>query len=141
MMPPRVVIDTNCLVSALIFSRSRFAWLRHAWQTRRIIPLVSRDTAHELLRVLAYPKFKLTRQEQDALLAECLPYTEAVRVDQTPSGLPSIRNADDIIFLVVATVGSADALVSGDGHLLAVKDHFHIPILTPAQFEEWLQPH
>jgi len=23
---PRVVLDTNCLVSALIFSRGRFAW-------------------------------------------------------------------------------------------------------------------
>jgi len=26
MTRPRVVLDTNCLVSALIFSRGRFAW-------------------------------------------------------------------------------------------------------------------
>ena len=139
MSVPRVVIDTNCLVSALIFSRSRFSWLRHAWQAQRIIPLVSRDTAHELLRVLAYPKFKLSQEDQDALLAECLPYAETVKIDQTPGHLPSIRDADDIIFLALATMGGADALVSGDGDILAVKDHFHIPILTLTEFEAWLQ--
>lgn len=37
MSVPRVVLDTNCLVSALIFSRGRFAWLREAWQAKRFI--------------------------------------------------------------------------------------------------------
>ena len=63
MSVPRVVLDTNCLVSALIFSRGRFAWLREAWQTKRFIALASHDTVSELLRVLAYPRFKLTRDE------------------------------------------------------------------------------
>ena len=58
---PRVVLDTNCLISALIFSRGKFAWLREAWQTKRFTPLASHDTVSELLRVLAHPKFKLTR--------------------------------------------------------------------------------
>ena len=64
MSAPRVVLDTNCLVSALISSRGKFAWLREAWQTKRLIPLASRDTVSELLRVLAYPKFKLSPDEQ-----------------------------------------------------------------------------
>ena len=72
----RVVLDTNCLVSALIFSRSRFAWLREAWQAKRIIALASRVTVSELLRVLAYPKFKLSRDEQETLLKEILPFVE-----------------------------------------------------------------
>ena len=136
---PRVVLDTNCLISALIFSRGKFAWLREAWQTKRFTPLASHDTASELLRVLAHPKFKLTRDEQETLLADFLPYVETVKIDQTPESLPDIRDADDIIFLVLATVAQAEALVSGDGDIQAVRDQFHIPIFTVAEFADWLQ--
>lgn len=142
MSVPRVVLDTNCLVSALIFSRGRFAWLREAWQTKRFTALASHDTVSELLRVLAYPKFKLTRDEQETLLADFLPYVETVKIDRTPDeGLPDIRDADDIIFLVLADAGCADALVSGDGDIHAVRDQFPVPILTVAEFADWLQSH
>lgn len=139
MSVPRVVLDTNCLVSALIFSRGRFAWLRQAWQTRRFIALTSHDTVSELLRLLAYPKFKLTRDEQEILLTEFLPYVETVRINGRPDGLPDIRDADDTIFLVLADVSRADALVSGDGDIQAVRKQFHIPVLTPTEFADWLQ--
>ena len=122
----RVVLDTNCLVSALIFSRSRFAWLREAWQVKRIIALASRDTVSELLRVLAYPKFKLSRDEQETLLAEFLPFVETIQVETTPQGLPEIRDIDDVIFLALAAVAQADALVSGDGDIQAIRMRFHM---------------
>lgn len=60
----RVVLDTNIVLSALIFSAGRLAWIRHAWQHQQLQPLVCRETASELLRVLAYPKFKLSTSEQ-----------------------------------------------------------------------------
>ena len=138
---PRVVLDTNCLVSALIFSRGGFAWLRAAWQTKRFIPLASHDTVSEFLRVLGYPKFKLSRQEQECLLAEFLPYVETVRIERTPDGLPDIRDAGDVMFLVLAAVAGADVLVSGDGDIQAVRERFHIPILTVAEFADWLDRH
>lgn len=139
MSVPRVVLDTNCLVSALIFSRGRFTWLREAWQAKRFVALASRDTVSELLRVLSYPKFKLRREEQECLLAEFLPYVETVKVDAAPQGLPDMRDADDIVFLALAAAACADALVSGDGDIQAVRSQFHIPILTVAEFSDWLQ--
>lgn len=138
MSRPRVVLDTNCLVSALIFSRGRFAWLRDAWQIKRFTALASRDTVSELLRVLSYPKFKLNRNEQESLLAEYLPYVETVQIETVPQSLPSIRDADDVMFLALAAVGRADALVSGDSDILAAKPEFHIPILTVGELAEWL---
>ena len=138
MRAPRVVLDTNCLVSALIFSRSRFAWLREGWQTRRFIALASRDTVGELLRVLAYPKFKLTRHEQETLLGDFLPYVETIKIETVPDGLPDIRDADDIIFLVLAAASDADALVSGDSDIHAVREQFQVPILNVAEFADWL---
>lgn len=141
MIVPRIVLDTNCLVSALIFSRGRFAWLREAWQDKRFVGLASHDTVSELLRVLAYPKFKLSQDEQETLLAEYLPFVEAVKIETTPEGLPEIRDAGDVIFLVLAAVAKADALVSGDGDIHAVKAQFHAPILTLAEFSDWLRAH
>jgi putative PIN family toxin of toxin-antitoxin system len=122
-----------------MFSRGRFAWLREAWQTRRFVALVSHDTASELLRVLAYPEFKLTRAEREALLADFLPYVETVKIDTKPEGLPDIRDAQDIIFLELAAASRADTLVTGDGDIQAVRERFHIPILTMAEFADWLQ--
>ena len=42
---------------------------------------------------------------------------------------------------IVQTVGEADALVSGEGDIQALKAQFHIPILTMAEFADWLQAH
>jgi uncharacterized protein len=59
-MTLRVVLDTNIVLSALLFKSGRLAWLLPAWQEYRVVPLVCRDTLDELLRVLDYPKFRLS---------------------------------------------------------------------------------
>ncbi len=134
-----VVLDTNCVVSALIFSKHKMAWLRHNWQSGKITPLVSKDTANELLRVLAYPKFKLTMEEQALLLADFLPYAETVTAFDVPIDLPVIRDQADQMFLTLSVTGHAAALVTGDNDLLAIKDSFNTPpIMTLSEFEQWL---
>ena len=70
MTPPRVVLDTDVLLSALLCHAKPLAWLRRAWQSDTVRPLASRDTTAELNRVLHYPKFRLTRDEREDLLAE-----------------------------------------------------------------------
>lgn len=72
--PPVVVLDTNLVLSDLVFAGGRFAPLRTAWQSGRIVPLVSTAAASELLRVLGYPKFKLSADDRDELLADYLPH-------------------------------------------------------------------
>ena len=67
---PRAVLDTNVVLSALVFAGGAAARLRHAWQTRALLPLVSTATIRELIRVLAYPKFKLDVRAQEELLAD-----------------------------------------------------------------------
>lgn len=52
MTPPRVVLDTNVLLSALLFHARPLRWLRNAWQSDVVRPLASRDTTAELIRVL-----------------------------------------------------------------------------------------
>ena len=84
----RWVLDTNVVLSALIWPGGVSGRLRLAWQGGLFTPLVSRVTASELIRVLAYPKFKLTHAEQHDLLADYLPWTQAVRVPDPPPATP-----------------------------------------------------
>ena len=77
---PRVVLDTNVLVSALLFRAGSLKWLVDAWQTERVHPLASRATVAELLRVLGCPKFRLAGGDRQALVEACLPWREAVVV-------------------------------------------------------------
>lgn len=136
MTAPRVVLDTNVLISALVFGSGTPAELRHAWQAQRIRPIVSHETASELIRVLAYPKFQLTDIERDDLLGEYLPWCEPITVP-AETVVPEVRDPDDRIFLRVALAGQADALVTGDQDLLSLRE-FAVPIVTPARIREIL---
>lgn len=139
-MSRRVVLGTNCIVSALLFSKKKMAWLRHSWQSGAITPLVSKDTVSELLRVLAYPKFKLDPEEQNTLLADFLPYAATVTNLKLARKLPVLRDTDDQMFLTLAVAGKALALVTGDDDLLVIKDRFKTPpIMTVGEFEVWLK--
>jgi uncharacterized protein len=117
---PRVVLDTNVVLSALVFARAATAPLRAGWQAGRFRPLASTDTVRELVRVLAYPKFRLDAQEQQELLADYLPWTEVVTVPVPPPKVPACRDPHDLPFLHLAVAGGADALVTGAADLLAL---------------------
>jgi putative PIN family toxin of toxin-antitoxin system len=128
--PARVVLDTNIVLSALVFTHGRAAALREAWQGGRCEPLVSKATADELMRVLAYPKFKLDADEQSELLADYLPYCRAVMIPAKPPRTPACRDPFDLPFLQLAVVGKADFLVTGDHDLLGIGGKLLCPIVT-----------
>lgn len=137
MTPPRVVLDTNVLVSALLFPRSSLSWLRTAWQARAIVPLAGGETTRELLRVLGYPKFRLTEVEREDALADYLPWCETMTAGADVA-IPDCRDPFDRPFLALALSGRADALVTGDGDLLALAPVFPVSILTPAALKRLL---
>ena len=126
----RDVLDTNIVLSALLFSAGCLVWVRHAWQRQRLQPLVCKETVSELLRVLTYPKFKLTVAEQEELLADFLPYADVVELPNPWPALPDCRDEKVQVFLVLAHVGKADALVTGDADILAMRETFPGMILT-----------
>jgi putative PIN family toxin of toxin-antitoxin system len=131
---PRIVIDTNLVLSALVFAQGRLSPLRHAWQGTHCQPLVSSATAAEFIRVLAYPKFKLTAAEQQELLADYLPYCTTVRMPARPPRTPACRDPFDLPFLQLAVAGKAAYLVTGDQYLLSLDGRFVCPIITADQF-------
>jgi uncharacterized protein len=131
-----VILDTNCLVSALIFSRGKMTWLRMAWQNEYIKPLVCKETVSELLRVFHYPKFHLTEQEIELLFADFLPWAEVIQLVQNTSEIQELRDKDDAVFIHLAQQTKAAYLVSGDRHLLELRSIFiDLHIVSPAEFQ------
>jgi putative PIN family toxin of toxin-antitoxin system len=120
MKPPRVVLDTNVVVSALLFGGGTAARIRLGWQSGSLTPLASTATVRELMRVLDYPKFNLEQREQADLLADYLPWVQVVEVPDPPPAVPRCRDPFDVPFLQLAVAGKAHALVSGDGDLLTL---------------------
>jgi uncharacterized protein len=131
---PIVVLDTNLVLSALVFTDGRLAALRIAWQSGRCQPLASQATASELMRVLAYPKFKLAPDEREELLADYLPYCRSVAIPARLPKLPQCRDVGDQMFLALAAVGKANYLVTGDKDLLVLAPEFKRPIVTADAF-------
>ena len=134
-MPLRLVIDTNILISTLLFPTETFIRIRRGWEARTIIPIVSDDTIAEFRRVLAYSKFGLPVNRQINLLLYYLNWCERVIVPDDID-VPECRDPSDIPFLELALAGRADALVTGDSDLLALAPMFAIPIITPSELRE-----
>ena len=128
----RVVFDTNTVLSALIFTVGRLAWLRAHWRERRSIALVSRATAAELKWVLGYRKLKLSAEYQLELLGDYLSYCETIEVGGICPA--RCREPKDQPFLDLAHYGKADVLVTGDKDLLALAGQTVLVIETPEAY-------
>ncbi|ANV86731.1 putative toxin-antitoxin system toxin component, PIN family [Picosynechococcus sp. PCC 7117] len=128
----RIIIDTNVLVSALVFSSSNCMEVVTFAQKQGII-LTSLDVLSELSEVLNRQKFDryLTREIRDdfltslALASEIVPIIEKVSVCRDPK---------DDKFLELIVNGKADFLITGAQDLLALHPFRDASILTVQDF-------
>jgi len=128
----RAVIDTNVLVSAVIFPNSvpRQA-VRKALHDG--ILLFSDPTLNELKTVLFRSKIDryVTREERAVFLAQLESVAEMVPTVQI---VRECRDPKDDKFLEVALNGRADVIITGDADLLRMHPWRGIAILTPADY-------
>jgi uncharacterized protein len=130
-MGPRVVLDTNILVSSLGWRGAPHEivslCLDHRFQL-----LLSPALLEELQRVLLYPKFEFSIHEVFNYMALL---TEAAELIQPDIHLVVIEDdPSDNRVLECALAGHADVIVSGDRHLLALEKFEAIPILRAQAF-------
>ncbi len=133
----RAVLDTNILVSAFLFAGTP-SRLIPAWQAGQFRPVVSAGILDEYLRVLAYPKFKLTTAEIRGLIEhELLPFVETVQVKSF--AFKQLRDPDDAQFIACALVADARWLVSGDADLLDLRRIESVDIVSVTTFLDHLK--
>jgi len=130
---PRAVLDTNVLVSALISPGGPSAALLLELRAGAFELVVSPLILEELADVLARPKLRAYASPGEAAAYLDLVRGLATQVhDPPPSGLALCADPDDEFLLDLARAASADAMVSGDAHLLALRGT--LPVLSPAEF-------
>jgi putative PIN family toxin of toxin-antitoxin system len=96
------------------------------------VPLASRESEAELVRILQDRKFHLTAEERQELLADYLPFCEIVEVTRKCSVV--CRDAKDQPFLDLAHSAKADLRVSGDRDLLVLAGQTKFSIERPDEY-------
>lgn len=130
--PPRLVVDTNIIVSGLITSGTPPAKILDAVHNKKVTLLISDEVVSEYLRVLEYPHIrkykKITDETISHLTALFINETERVEILKHITKSP---DPDDDKFLSLAVEGQADFIITGDkADLLSLKEISGIKIIT-----------
>ena len=127
----KVVLDTNVLISAIAFKGKPREVFNRVLNGQMQLA-ISEDILNEMEDVLLGKKFKYPKRViysiRNALedLAEfVIPQKEVKRIKKDP---------DDNRILECAVEAKADLIISGDNHLLELKQYKNIRIITPSDY-------
>jgi len=127
----RVVLDTNVLVSGIVYPTSVPGRIVTAWRMRRIDVVLSHFILDEMKRVL--PRLSRNRLTAGEIqeLAELFLFLATV-VDPDEPTVSKLRDKNDLPVLGTLITSHADYLITGDKDLLALSNEY--PIITPMNF-------
>lgn len=133
----KVVLDTNVLVSGLISPNGTPARLINAWRERKFELVISPAILEELAGVLQRDKIRCYYEHVDRDLAR--KYVAGLRRFATlVPGKVQVQGVcadpDDDKFIAAALEAGADYIVSGNDHLLDLKEYQGVKILKPGEF-------
>jgi uncharacterized protein len=128
----RFVLDSNVIVSAILFARSKPRQVLD-WAQDTGVVLMSESVFLELTDVLLRAKFDryIARAKRLAFL-ETL--AETVQFTEISEPVRACRDVKDDQYLELAVNGRAECIVTGDDDLLVLHPFRTIAILTVADF-------
>ena len=131
----RVVLDTNVFVSMVL--GGQVGKINDGWRAEKFLLIVSDDIVSEYLNVLQRPKLHLSSDTIATIVSRIyrkaefsMPAEHIFLIKDDPS---------DDKFLEAAIAGNADFIVSGDKHLLDIKQFQSVPIIIARDFIEILK--
>lgn len=131
----RVVIDCNVVVSAALGSAVCQAALAEC-EHHHVILLDAAILA-EYRRVATYPKFKSAiRDRMVTLINDVVAVAEQISVPSDYLASAAIRDPDDVIYLIVADVGGADLIITGNSRDFVETTYGPARVITARAFLE-----
>lgn len=129
--PCLVVFDTNVWVSALFWGGIPNQLIQ-LWREEKIQPVFSEEIFNEWLKEVG-KKAKIFQQEEKFLqyLRLIKKWATFVRIKERVAVCP---HEPDNRFLEAALAGRAKVIISGDKHLLELKEFRGIEIKSPREF-------
>lgn len=133
-MPERVVLDTNVMISGLLWRGKAYQCLLLA-RAGAVQAVYCPEMTAELSEKLRH-KFGFSENRIRAVIHDVRRFAKRVEI----SGALKVVGADpdDDKFIECAVVGQANVIVSGDSHLLDLEEYQGIPIMSAADFIDWL---
>jgi putative PIN family toxin of toxin-antitoxin system len=133
----RAVLDANVFISALIRPMGPPGQILDRWIGERSFALIASPAiVDELRRAARYDRVKryvpLTPQEVEAWISSIQLTAEHVRPERSVHAVAA--DPDDDKYIDAAIYGDADFVVSGDRHLLELREFERILIVTPRAF-------
>ncbi len=124
----RIVADTNILISSIFWRGNPYKILIKCLKGE-IKLIVSKEILEEVERILLREKkFKLTKMDVSLHIQILLSISELVKPYEKIKIVK--KDSTDNIFLECAVEGKAEYIVSGDTHLLELKEFRGIRIVT-----------
>lgn len=139
----KVVIDTNVTVSGILTPTGTPGKLLEQLVSAGFYIVISDLLLEEYRRVLARPHLRTEHKLNDREINSLIETFRVLRIHVEPDTTLRIVVADpkDDIFVQTALAGEADYIVSGDKHLLGLREHRGIPVVTPVAFLAILEAH
>ncbi len=131
----RVVLDTNIIISSVL--GGALVLILEKWDEKKFTVVVTTDVISEYFEVLNRPKFNLKQETIDKITRYIYQFSEFVVPEEEIRFIEDDPKDDK--FLEAAVSGKVDFIVSGDSHLLAIKEFRSIPIITGREFLDWLK--
>ena len=131
----RVLLDTNVLVSAILFGGSPRQLLEAALAGE--LDLVTSQPLLAELETVLTRKFEFPTSMTASIRAELEALSEIVEPSQIKRVTRTV--ADDLV-LATALSGTAKVIVTGDKELLGIGSYEAIPIQSPRDFADTLEP-
>jgi len=124
----KFVLDTNVLVSALISGKGNPALLLDKAGEKYML-FISKDILIEFEEVISRDKFGFKDEEINTIIEAIISVSEAVNPEIKLDVIKA--DPDDNKILECAVACRASYIVSGDRHLLDLKEYGRIKIITP----------
>jgi len=130
-MGKKIVLDTNILISSVGWEGNPRKILEKC-EKKEIELIISLEQFNEFSKVLEYPKFDFNEEQKNKFRSLI---SEIATVIQPKEKISIItEDPDDNIILEAALEGKANYIVTGDNHLLKLKQFKNISIVTAKEF-------
>ena len=127
----KVLLDTNILISALGWSGKQKVIFEKCLHGELELT-TSPNQIEELKRVMNYPKFNFTEEHKATFIS--IIHEIATMVEISGKVKVIADDLDDNVILETAIVGNVVYLISGDPHLLKLKEFAKVKIVTASEF-------
>ena len=127
----RAVLDTNVYLSIFVFPESRMFDLWRLAREGRYTVVISPFIVREFMETLR-EKFGVPAEARELIKRRVLRRADIVQPKTVPKVISD--DPDDDHILACAVAGEAALIVSGNKHLLRLREYHGIPIVRPMDF-------